>query len=95
MNKYKAFLRYLYSNRLIALAVLESSEADTGEDLSEEKNKILNEWNGILNKLRGYYILSSLSNKGEMDFYVLGQKVSEVKDWAKIKILRPTDSFWK
>ena len=79
----------------IALNVLEKSEKDTGDDLSEEKKLILKEWNETLEKLRDYYRLVSMSEQGKFDFYVLGQKVSEVKDWAKIKILRPTDTFWK
>ena len=53
------------------------------------------EWNKILEQLRGYYRLGSITQVNEVDFYVLGQKVSEVKDWSKIKLLRPTDTFWK
>jgi tetratricopeptide (TPR) repeat protein len=79
----------------LALAALEKSEQDTDEKLAEEKKEILEEWNEILEKLRQYYRLARLSEAKEVDFYVLGQKVSEVKDWAKISILRPTDTFWK
>jgi tetratricopeptide (TPR) repeat protein len=70
----------------MSLAVLVRCEKDTGEDLSTEKARILDEWKQIVEKV-------AFAMMG--DCCILGQKVSEVKDWSRISIPRPTDTFWK
>jgi tetratricopeptide (TPR) repeat protein len=73
----------------LALVVLERSEQDTGQSLSDEKTEILKKWQTLLVGLE-----RSKHDRGQ-DSYIFGYRASEVKDWAKIKILRPTDTFWK
>ncbi len=72
-----------------AMAALERSENDGGQRISDEKSKTLKEWQGILLSLE-----RSRHDVGQ-DSYVFGFRASEVKDWAKIRIPRPTDTFWK
>jgi len=70
----------------MALAALERAEKSRGADLTAEKQAIQNEWDDILHRI---------TRVRGPDCYVLGQKVSQVKDWATIPILRPTETFWK
>jgi hypothetical protein len=70
----------------MGLAVLIRCEKDTGADLAGEKTRVLDEWKKVLSRLPW--------EEGE-DYYVLGQKASEVKDWATMSIPRPMDTFWK
>ena len=70
----------------LALAVLKECERDTGADLTTEKQATRAEWEQILDKI---------TQVRGPDCYVLGHKVSEVQDWSSIRILRPTDTFWK
>ena len=79
----------------LALSVLVRAEEETSVDFAGEKQEILTEWNEILDRIFRLRWIRKRGEANDVNFYVLGQKVSEVKDWSDVTILRPTDTFWK
>ena len=70
----------------ISLSLIKRFKNEEGIDLKEEKKKTTEEWEKILKR--------NLRARNP-NAHVLDQKITEVKDWSKIKIMRPSDSYWK
>ena len=70
----------------LALSVLKKAEAETGAELDKLKKSIREEWQKIIQWYEECIWAARL-------FY--GHKASEVDDWAKVHIPRPSDTFWK
>jgi len=51
-------------------------------------HSVREEWDGIVGNLVATY-------KAGKNSYILGHRASDVADWSKIKVPRPSDTFWK
>jgi len=70
----------------LALAVLARAEGEAGQDLSKEKEATLEEWQAIVERHVQVY---------GAECHLLGHRVSDVGDWSRVHVLRPSDTFWK
>jgi len=72
----------------LALSILVKAQKETGVSLKEQENKIREEWKELVDKCASP---GSLGPKCK----ILGWTITEVKDWAEVPIIRPSDTFWK
>lgn len=72
-----------------ALEVLKKAEENTGVSMKDEKERILQEWIELMQRLE---YLVKLSPDGVAT--VFGLRVSEIKDWEDVHIPYPTEIFW-
>ena len=70
----------------LALSLIVKTEKQAGVKLSKEKETVRREWHDIVKR--------NAHPRGP-NCHILGHKVSDVKDWAQVRVLRPSDSFWK
>lgn len=55
-------------------------------DFSKEKEQLNSEWGKLLEKM--IYVVGP-------NCHIYGQDISKVQDWSKVKIPRPSDTFWQ
>jgi len=70
----------------LGLSFLRRAGKTLDVDLSEEEKRLASDWAQILQQ-----IAAVAGN----DCSVYGHDISKVDDWATVKILRPSDTFWK
>jgi tetratricopeptide (TPR) repeat protein len=69
-----------------ALAFINKVQKLSSVDLSKERKKTEDEWNEIVN----FYLRCEGPKRT-----LFGIEIGKVDDWSKVKILRPSDTFWK
>ena len=69
----------------LALSLINRAEKEANIALKNEKEKTEKEWLRIARRI------AAIRGK---DSFILGNKISDVKDWGKVKIIRPSDSYW-
>jgi hypothetical protein len=70
----------------VALSVLSRVKIEPGSPAAQKRAEIASQWAGVVEHHKGVR---------EPGCVLLGHKVDDVKDWAKVKIPRPSDLFWK
>ena len=74
----------------LALRVLSESHIRSDAEVSKQRLAIEKEWLGVVNTHK-----QQQQQLGGGELVLLGVKASDVKSWADVHILRPSDTYWK